>query len=315
MTELLLDFGLKLQNANGLIRIIITVVLIFIFYQVKKGIRSLIDKSKFDSKHILKYKKTMSLCINILSAIVIIPIWMGKNENILTFLGIFSAGLAFAFRDVVASFMGWLVINSEKPFQIGDRIKLGEIIGDVLAVDWFYTTIIEVIEDENKTYGQSTGRITHIPNIKVLTDELINETNSFPFTWNELEINLTLKSNWKKAKDILMAIANDKAGDIEQEAKDALSIASKTLPIYYENLSHTIYTSIEPGSICLKLRLICKARNYRNLKHMLIEDILEEFKEAKTEDIIDTLQAWINQSAIEPHNTRVRMSFLNNYLP
>jgi len=63
---------------------------------------------------------------------------------------------------------------------------------DVLAVDWFYTTIIEVIEIDNKTYGQSTGRITCIPNIIVLTEKIINETNSFPFTWNKLEINLTI---------------------------------------------------------------------------------------------------------------------------
>lgn len=150
-------------------------------------------------------------------------------------------------------------------------------------MDWFYTTIIEVIVNDNKTYGQSTGRITYIPNIKVLTEELINETNSFPFTWDELEINLTLKSNWKKAKEILIAIANKKVGNIEGEAKEALNIASKTLPIYYENLSHTIYTSMEFGRVCLNLRFICKARNFRNLKHDLVEEILEEF--SKHEDI------------------------------
>ena len=208
---------------------------------------------------------------------------MYESKDIFTFLGIFSAGLAFAFRDVLASFLGWVIINTQKPFGIGDRIKIGKSLGDVLAVDWFYTTIIEVIENDNKTYGQSTGRITYIPNIKVLTEQLINETNSFPFTWNEIEINLTLKSNWKKAKDILITIANDKVGDIEQEAKDSLSIASKTLPIYYENLSHTIYTSMEQGRVCLNLRFICKARNFRNLEHALVEEILEEF--SKHEDI------------------------------
>ena len=283
MTESLLELSLKFQDVSILVRIIVTLVLIFIFHLVKKGICAFLDKLKSDSRNIIKYKKTTALSIKIISAIVIIPIWMYESKDILTFLGIFSAGLAFAFRDVVASFMGWLIINTQKPFQIGDRIKLGKILGDVLAVDWFYTTIIEVMEDENKTYGQSTGKITHIPNIKVLTEELVNETNSFPFTWNELEINLTLKSNWKKAKDILMSIAKDKVGDIEQEAKDSLRIASKTLPIYYENLSHTIYTSIEHGRVCLKLRLICKARNYRNLKHDLVEEILEEF--SKHEDI------------------------------
>ena len=283
MTDFLIDFGLKFQTVSVFIKIIITLIIIVIFQLIKKSICSFVNKSNLDSNNIIKYKKTTSLSINILSVIVVIPIWMYESKDILTFLGIFSAGLAFAFRDVVASFLGWLIINTQKPFQPGDRIKIGESIGDVVAVDWFYTTIIEVMENENKTHGQSTGRITHIPNIKFLTEDLINETNAFPFTWNELEINLTLKSNWQKAKKILMSIADDRVGDIENEAKDSLSIASKTLPIYYENLSHTVYTSMELGRVCLNLRLICKARNFRNLKHVLVEDILAEF--SKHEDI------------------------------
>ena len=281
--DLLLDLALEFQTVSVLIRIIITLALMISFHLIKKSICLFINKSNCDSRKIISYKKATSLCINIFSIIIIIPIWMYESKDILTFLGIFSAGLAFAFRDILASFLGWLIIRTQKPFKVGDRIKLGKSLGDVLAVDWFYTTIIEVIENDNKTYAQSTGRITHIPNIKVLTEELINETNSFPFTWNELEINLTLRSNWKKAKAILMSIAKDNLGDIEQEAKDSLRVASKTFPIYYENLSHTIYTSIEDGRVCLKLRLICKVRNYRNLKHVLVEEILEEF--SKHEDI------------------------------
>jgi len=277
LTKFLLDLSLKFDTVSVLIRIIITLVLIILFHLVKKSICSFVNKSDCDSNNIIKYKKTSSQSINILFVLAIIPIWMNESKGILTFLGILSAGLAFAFRDVVANFLGWLIINTLKPFQIGDRIKLGKSLGDVIAMDWFYTTIIEVMENDNRTHGQSTGRITHIPNIKVLTEELINETNSFPFTWNEIEINLTLKSNWKKAKDILISIADDKIGDMEGEAKDALKIASKTLPIYYENLSHTIYTSMEPGRVCLNLRFICKARNFRNVKHVLVEDILDEF--------------------------------------
>lgn len=283
MINFLLRIGLEFETVGVVIKIIITLFIIMIFHLVKKSICSFINKSNFDSNNTIKYKKTSTLSLNILTAVAIIPIWMYESKDIFTFLGIFSAGLAFAFRDLVASFLGWLIINTHKPFKLGDRIKLGESLGDVIAIDWFYTTIIEVMENDNRTYGQSTGRITHIPNIQILTEDLINETNAFPFTWNELKICLTLNSNWKKAKSILMSIANDKVGDIEREAKNSLNIASKTLPIYYENLSHTVYTSMESGRICLNLRLICKARNYRNLEHVLVEDILDEF--SKHEDI------------------------------
>jgi len=283
VTEFLLGIGLKSKTVSVLVRIIITLILMLVFHLVKKSVFSFVDKSNSDSRDIIKYKKTFSLFINILSVIGVISIWMYESKDIITFLGIFSAGLAFAFRDLVASFLGWLIINTQKPFQVGDRIKIGESLGDVIALDWFYTTVIEVIENDNKTNGQSTGRITHIPNIKLLTQEIINETNSFPFTWNELEINLTLKSNWKKAKDIMMSIANDKVGNIELEAKESLNIASKTFPIYYENLSHTVYTSMELGRICLSLRIICRVRNYRDIKHVLVEEILDEF--SKHDDI------------------------------
>ena len=155
MTEFLLQLGLKFKPEGVLIKIVITLVLIMIFYLVKKSINSFINKSNFSSNDIIKYKKISSLSINILSVVVIIPIWMYESKGILTFLGIFSAGLAFAFRDLVASFLGWLIINTQKPFKIGDRIKLGKSLGDVIAIDWFSTTIIEVMENDNKTYGQS----------------------------------------------------------------------------------------------------------------------------------------------------------------
>ena len=45
-----------------------------------------------------------------------------------------------------------------------------------------------------------------------------------------------------------------------------------------------------------------------------LEEMLAEFKIAETDDVIDTLQEFMNQSTIEPHNLRVRMSLLNTYL-
>lgn len=283
MKNILLGLALKFENKSVLSRFAVTLALIILLYIIKRSLCAFIDKLNLDSKQIIKYKKIFSTMINVVFIIFIIPIWMYESKDIFTFLGIFSAGLAFAFRDVVANFLGWVIINTQKSFQVGDRIRIGESLGDVLEITWFYTTIIEVMKNDDNTYGQSTGRLISVPNIKVLTEELINETNSFPFIWNEIDISLTVDSNWSKAKELILNIASNKLGNIEEEAKDSLSIVSKTLPIYYENLSHTIYTSIENGKIVLTLRFICRSRNFRNLKHFIVEDILTEF--SKCEDI------------------------------
>ncbi|MCY6959105.1 mechanosensitive ion channel family protein [Clostridium brassicae] len=282
MSSFLFNLALKFKSVGILVKLIITLITFIIFHFINKNIFKLIDKIDLTSKKTIKYKKVISITSKVICIIIIIPVWIYESKDILTFLGLFSAGLAFAFKDLVSNFLGWIIISSRKPFDVGDRINIGDSTGDVLEIDWFYTTIIEVTQT-NKTYGQSTGRLVYIPNIKLISTDVINETNTFPYTWNELDIVLTNNSNWEKAKSLIMDIAQKKLGDIEIEAKDSLEIASKTHPIYYSNLSHTVYTSIDEGKIILTLRFICRSRNFRNLEHDIVENILIEFK--KHDDI------------------------------
>ncbi|AYF54363.1 mechanosensitive ion channel protein [Clostridium sp. K25] len=272
-----------LKNTNVIIKFFITIVVILFTFFINRSTCSLIERSNLCSKDTIKYKKFICITFKIMCIVIILPIWLYDSKDLFAFLGIFSAALAFAFRDVVGNFIGWITIYTQKPFEMGDRIKIGDSLGDVLEIGWFYTTIIEVTTNDNKTYGQSTGRLISVPNIKILKHELINETNSFPYTWTEINTLISIDSNWKKAKKIILSIANNRLGNIEDEAKEALDIASKTLPINYQNLSHTIYTAIENGKIILTLRFICRARNFRNLLHCITEDILTEF--AKHDDI------------------------------
>ncbi|EDS77738.1 mechanosensitive ion channel family protein [Clostridium massiliodielmoense] len=283
MQKLILNLTDQFKNTNIAMKLLVTLIIVFSAYFLIKSISNIIDKSNFCSRDTIKYKKVISSTFKFICIILILPIWMYDYKDLFAFLGIFSAAIAFACRDVVGNFIGWITIHTQKPFEMGDRIKIGHSLGDVLEIGWFYTTIIEVTTTDNKTYGQSTGRLISIPNIKLLTKEIINETNSFPYTWIEINTLVSMDSNWKKAKEIILSIANKKLGNIEEEAKDALDIASKTLPINYQNLSHTIYTSIDDGKIVLTLRFICRARNFRNLHHYITEDILTEF--AKHSDI------------------------------
>ncbi|KGM95318.1 mechanosensitive ion channel protein [Clostridium novyi A str. 4552] len=283
MQKLILNLTDQFKNTNIAMKLLVTLIIVFSSYFLIKSISNIIDKSNFCSRDTIKYKKVISSTFKFICIILILPIWMYDYKDLFAFLGIFSAAVAFACRDVVGNFIGWITIHTQKPFEMGDRIKIGHSLGDVLEIGWFYTTIIEVTTTDNKTYGQSTGRLISIPNIKLLTKEIINETNSFPYTWIEINTLVSLDSNWKKAKEIILSIANKKLGNVEEEAKDALDIASKTLPINYQNLSHTIYTSIDDGKIVLTLRFICRARNFRNLHHYITEDILTEF--AKHSDI------------------------------
>ena len=97
-----------------------------------------------------------------LGLLIVGRIWYRGFESLATFLGLLSAGLAVALSDLVAGVAGWFFILSRRPFRVGDRVQIGDDRGDVIDIDVFQTTLLEIgnwVDAE-----QSTGRMIHIPN-------------------------------------------------------------------------------------------------------------------------------------------------------
>jgi small-conductance mechanosensitive channel len=272
--KIFLQVATSLSDVSLVTKFIATLAILFFSNILIKFLNRKIDKSTLKPSTIIKTKQNYSLVVKVVTAIIFMAIWFYNSKDILTFLGLFSAGLAFALRDVVANFLGWTVINSKKVFKVGDRIKIEDNVGDVLKIDWFHTTILES-KKEYSYYGQSTGRYIHIPNVKILTQDVVNENTTFPYTWNEIPFNIPVDSDWKKSKEIIQQAADKILGNKVAEVTEALKNASKEYPIYYKNLGHTIYTSMNKDTITLTLRFMCKSKNFRNIEHAIIEYYLE----------------------------------------
>ncbi|MEQ9569908.1 MAG: mechanosensitive ion channel, partial [Longimicrobiales bacterium] len=89
-------------------------------------------------------------------------IWLESVRNVGTFLGLLTAGLAIALKDLVSNLAGWAFILMRHPFSVGDRIQIEGHKGDVVDIRLFQFTLLEV---GNWVHAdQSTGRIIHVPN-------------------------------------------------------------------------------------------------------------------------------------------------------
>lgn len=91
--------------------------------------------------------------------------WFKGIQSLATFLGLVSAGLAIALKDLVTGLAGWIFIIWRKPFGVGDLIQIGNNSGDVIDIRPFKFIIMETGNWVDA--DQSTGRITHIPNSSV----------------------------------------------------------------------------------------------------------------------------------------------------
>lgn len=206
----------------------------------------------------------------------IISIWSDEFQSAATFLGLVSAGFAIVMKDPIVNFFGWSYLMISRPFEMGDRIGIDQHEGDVLDINFFEFTLMEVglYQDSN----QSTGRLIHIPNGKVFIQPIINATQGFEYIWDEIPVTITFESNWEKAKDILLNIEEHKVKKLVDSARKAIRKSATRYNVRYSKLTPTVYTNVKENGICLTLRYLCPPRSMRSARQLIWEAVLTRFK-------------------------------------
>ncbi|MFZ1807434.1 MAG: mechanosensitive ion channel domain-containing protein [Cyclobacteriaceae bacterium] len=192
--------------------------------------------------------------------IVIFPYLPGSDspvfQGVSVFLGVlFSLGSSTAISNMVAG----LVITYMRPFKIGDRIKIGDLTGDVLEKSMLVTRI-RTIKNEDIT----------IPNATVLSGHTINYTTSAKDLGLILNTTVTIGYDvpWQKVHDLLIRSANDADGVIKSDDKKPF-VLQTSLDDFYVAYQLNAYTH-DPGK---------SAVTYSNI-HQQIQD---KFAEAGVE--------------------------------
>jgi small-conductance mechanosensitive channel len=268
-------------NEEVIFSLIVTLIIIAIAMVANFAVRKVLQKQISDEKQRFLWKKNIRYTIGFIAFFLIGRLWLDGFQSLATFLGLLSAGLAIALKDVVADFAAWLYLLWRKPFHIGDRVQIGDQKGDVIDMRVFKFTLVEIGNWVNAE--QSTGRVVHVPNHRVLLDPIANYTSGFEFIWNELEVNLTFNSDWKKAKEILLKIAQKHSSEVKSEAERQIRRTAQEYMIVFKHLTPMVYTSVNENGVLLSVRYITHPRMRRGSSQLIWEDILTEF--AKHDDI------------------------------
>lgn len=251
------------------------VILLILF--VRRGIMAVVVRRVEDSALRYRWAKISANVGFFAGLLFLIQIWFTAITSLGTFLGLVSAGLAIALKDLVADLAGWAFITSRKPFDVGDRIQIGQHAGDVVDRRIFQFTIMEI----GNTVGaeQSTGRLIHIPNASLFTQPLANYVAGFPYLWHELPVLVTFESDWRKLKELLAALAADLTVDITREAHKPVDRGDQRFLIRYRKLTPVVYVSVQDSGVLLTLRYLCRPREKRGTGSELWEKILATIEE------------------------------------
>ncbi len=240
-----------------------------------------------------QWAKTTGYVAALIGIVGIGAIWFEGIKSLGTVLGLMTAGLAIALKDVVTDAAGWIFIHYEKPFELGDRIQIDNLKGDVVDIRVFEFSILEI---GNWVHAdQSTGRVIHVPNSYVFSKAIANYSAEFEYLWHEIPVLLTFESDWRKARRILDAILQEKALPLCREAEASVRRASRKFLIFYSKLTPTIYLSVQDSGVLLTLRYLCKPRQRRGTSQQIWEAILDAFDEEEGIDFAyPTHRSYVN---------------------
>jgi small-conductance mechanosensitive channel len=260
-------------------RLVLTILAIVVLTAVQRLARRALAHNIQDRAVRYNAFKALGYTTGAVALVVIARIWIEGIAGLATYLGLLSAGLAVALAEVVANLVGFGFILWRRPFEVGDRIEIGGLTGDVVDIRLFQFTLLEV--GNWVKADQSTGRVIHVPNGWVFKHAQANFNRGLAHVWNEMPVTITFESDWRRAKEILTRILSESQQVSEEMVKARIDAASNRYFINYANLTPIVWTSVESDGVVLTLRYLCDPRKRRSSGSELWERVLDEFGKAR----------------------------------
>ena len=161
------EFTALVDAYKGLSTIVLITVVLVIKHAIVKWARRRSKKLKNDYRNSIN---TFENIVNALLAFVVIAFWANEVQNLALSIAAFMVAIVLAMREFIQCLIGFMYYVSVRPFRVGDWIKVDNVAGEVVEIDWAKTVLLE-IDPEHYDY---TGQHIYVPNNKLISQTVKN---------------------------------------------------------------------------------------------------------------------------------------------
>ena len=205
MDEIALDTNL--ENVINWISIVKALLLLLIGWVLAKiATRFFISFAELKlSKHQLSiYKRFIFYVIVSLFVATALHQLGFKISVLLGAAGILTVALGFASQTSASNLISGLFLLAEKPFEIGDVLKIDGDTGEVISID--------LLSVKLRTFDNLYVRI---PNEQLIKSKFVNITK-FPIRRIDLAIGIAYRENLEQVRKLLLELANEDSRCLEE---------------------------------------------------------------------------------------------------
>ena len=262
--------------AGIILKLLFSLLVLVLTMLINRTLRNVVKVRIMDPTHMHTLSMLIRNSVFLVGSVVVLLIWLGAGSNFTVAMGILGAGIAFASQEVIGSFAGYINIVASSLFRIGDRVRIGQVTGDVLDVSILRTTVMEI--GEWVQADQYTGRIVTVANRVVFSDPVFNYTQRWPYLWDEITIPVTYESKWRRAEELMLEHGREYTSHFQAQAQAQLRELANAYPVHEIGVEPALYIVMTDNWIEMTLRYVVEAQARRTVKAQLHQELLQHFE-------------------------------------
>jgi len=241
---------------------------------VNRFVRNALNHKIHDTDRKYRVRKAINLIAYALMVSVILIVYSDKLGNVGMALGVAGAGIAFALQEVIVSLAGWLNIMIAGTVSVGQRVKIGEVTGDIIDIGVLSTAIMETGDwVRGDLYN---GRIVTLSNNFIFKEKVHNYSAEYPFLWDEIQIPIRTESDYALAKDVFRKVLIEVCGDYATNSKKDWDQLTNRYRVEEAQVEPMVTLEFNENWILFTLRYVVDFKKRRSTKDVIYGRLLEE---------------------------------------
>lgn len=200
----------------------------------------------------------------------LLTIWAAELQTLAVSFVVLAMAIVWATKETIACIQGAVYRVSANAFEVGDRIAVGSVRGDVIDAGLLSTLVLEVGQGH-----QRTGRTISIPNSLLMTEPVLNESLAGEYMLH------------------LMSIPVDRSADLAAMEQKALTAAREACAGFIDDVRRPIaaryrrhglvppvvdprvtYQVVDKSTVNILLRIPTPSRLERQVEQRVLRAVL-----------------------------------------
>jgi small-conductance mechanosensitive channel len=192
----------NIETYQLIVLVVISSVVFFILLRILKRYLLAKVKTKKQVSNVRVFLTLIKVIFVFFLVIIALALFYGDLGDLSFVAGLLTVALGWALQKPISGVVAWLILITRRPFQIGDRMFISSIKGDITDITLTHIFLDEVggtIDGEERS-----GRTVMIPTSVIFEEEVINYTLKDEYILDEIVTAVTYDSNLENAEELII---------------------------------------------------------------------------------------------------------------